>query len=348
MQRKLLALYVTTASVLFLSSPRLFASCGQAFCPIETSSVTEQPLWSGQLSVNLVYEFIDQDRPFIGTSRARVGEMPRAHDEVSTRNQTYKLALDYGLTPRLTLGILVPFLDRLHRHIDNEEQEVVGGSLEDTEIVRVPERWRYLEFGDIQLTTRYQLLHSLTPLRPSLSLIVGAKVPTGRTGVKHDAGETAELTLQPGNGSWDGLIGLSYVQSVSVSTLRHETALAPFFVTTLARFPVGVGKFGYEPGPEVFFNVGFAYPLLRKLDLLGQLNFHYRDRDDIGHAPGVEQEDTGREELFLSPGVRYHLTPHCTLYALVQFAVYRRVNGIQLTSDWNFTSGISYRFNLFS
>ncbi|MBI3328859.1 MAG: transporter, partial [Nitrospinae bacterium] len=275
------------------------------------------------------------------------GEIRREHDEQFTRNQTLKFSLDYGLTSRLTVGVLLPFLDRLHQHLAHEEEEVVG-SPEGTEIVNKTERWRYQEFGDMQVTTRYLLLQPTTPYRPSLSLILGAKLPTGGTGVRNGEGEKAELTLQPGNGSWDGIVGLSYVQNFSVSTLRRETTLAPLFVTALGRFPIGVGKFGYEPGGELFLNIGLAYPLLRKLDLLGQINFHYRDRDAVGHAPGVEQADTSREELFLSPGVRYHLTDNLALYTLIQVAVYRRVNGIQLTSDWNLTSGISYRFNLFS
>jgi len=98
----------------------------------------------------------------------------------------------------------------------------------------------------------------------------------------------------------------------------------------------------------MFLNVGTTYPLWRKLDLLAQVNFHYRDRDDIGHAPGLEQSDSGREELYLSPGLRYHLTDNLALYTLMQFTVYRRVNGIQLTSDWNFTSGVFYRFDMFA
>jgi hypothetical protein len=297
--------------------------------------------------LNLVYEFIDLDDPFIGASSAQVGEIPRDHDEQFTRNQTVKFSLDYGVTSRLTVGVLLPFLDRLHQHRAHEEEEVAG-SPDGTEIVDVTERWRYQEFGDMQVTGRYLLLQPATPLRPALSLILGAKLPTGRTGVSNGEGERAELTLQPGNGSWDGIIGLSYVQNFSVSTLRQETALAPVFATALGRFPVGVGKFGYEPGGELFLNVGLAYPLMRKLDVLGQINFHYRDRDAVGHAPGVEQADTGRETLFHSPGIRYHLTDNLALYTFMQFAVYRRVNGIQLTSDWNLTSGISYRFNLVS
>jgi hypothetical protein len=294
-----------------------------------------------------VYEFIDQDQPYIGTSSARVGEIPRAHDEQFTRNNTLKLSLDYGLTPRLTVGVLLPFLDRLHQHLAHEEEEVIG-SPGGVEIVNKTERWRYQEFGDMQVMGRYLLLPQSTPYSPGLSLLFGAKLPTGRTGVKNGDGEKAELTLQPGNGSWDGIVGLSFIQNFAVSTLRRETTLAPVFMTALGRFPVGVGKFGYEPGGELFLNFGIAYPILRKLDLMAQVNFHYRDRDAVGHAPGVERADSGREEIFLSPGIRYHLTDSLYAYTLIQVAAYRRVNGIQLTSDWNLTSGVSYRFDLFA
>ena len=97
-------------------------------------------------------------------------------------------------------------------------------------------------------TARYLLLQAATPYSPSLSLIFGAKLPTGCTNVTNDAGEKTELTLQPGNGSWDGILGLSIAQNFSAITLRREVALASVFATALLRFPVGVGKFGYEPG----------------------------------------------------------------------------------------------------
>lgn len=357
MRKKMVTIWVVAVSLLAAAPTSLLAACGQAFCPIETSSLVENPLGSGQLYLNFVYEYIDQDRPFIGTSRAQVGELPREHDEISTRNSTYKFTLDYGITPRFTLGVMLPLLDRLHRHVAHdehgedddhgEEHDEHGHALEEAEESGIPARWRYIAFGDMQVSARYLLLPAATPYSPSLSLILGAKLPTGGTGVENDEGEAAELTLQPGNGSWDGILGFSYVQNFSATTLRHEAALAPLFATVLWRFPVGVGKFGYEPGSELFLNIGTAYPLWRKFELLGQINFYYRDRDDVGHAPGVVQEDTGREQLFLSPGVRYHITNSMAVYAFMQFAVYRRVNGIQLTSDWNLTSGVFYRFDLF-
>jgi hypothetical protein len=340
----------TAALSLLLSAPsRTLASCGQAFCPIESaSSLAEEPLSGGQLYLNLLYEYVDQDKPYVGTDRVRVGALPRAHDEQFTHNQSIKLQLDYGLTSRLTLGVLLPFLDRLHQHVAHEEEEVISGGLDDTETVDVTERWRYQEFGDMQVSARYVLLQQTSLSSPILSFIVGAKLPTGRTSVKNDEGEAAELTLQPGNGAWEGIVGLSYSQNFAVHTLRRQTALASFFVTTLGRFPVAVGKFGYKPGGDMLLNVGVSYPLFRKFDFYGQINFHYRDRDTIGHAPGLERSDSGREELFFSPGVRYRLTDSLAFYTIVPVTVYRRVNGIQLTSDWSITSGLYYRFDLFS
>ena len=340
---------VVLSGLLVLPS-QLFASCGQAFCPIETSSLAERPLLTGYLSFNIVHEYIDSDQPRIGTSKARVGEIPRDHDEVFTQNHTTKFSLDYGVTPRLSVGILIPFLQRHHRHIDKVEQEAeeetVGGGLVETEFVDVVERWTYKQLGDIQVTARYRLNQPLSPLEPAFSFIIGAKLPTGKTDVKNDDGEEAELTLQPGNGSWDGIVGFSYLQSFSLKTLRGKTALAPLFMTVLSQFPVSVGKFNFKPGTEIFLNIGFAYPVLRNIEILGQINFHYQDRVAVGHAPGVEQPDTGRETLWLSPGIRYQLTKNIHLYTMMQFPVYQRVNGIQITSDWNLTTGVAFRFNL--
>ncbi|MBI3304090.1 MAG: hypothetical protein HYZ72_18655, partial [Deltaproteobacteria bacterium] len=88
-----LTICVAALSALLGLPHRLRASCGQAFCPIETSTLVERPLHDGQLYLNLVYEFIDQDQPFIGTRRVRVGQIRRDHDEQFTRNNTLKLSL---------------------------------------------------------------------------------------------------------------------------------------------------------------------------------------------------------------------------------------------------------------
>jgi hypothetical protein len=81
MRHSILVFYAAAVGLALTLPSRLFASCGQAFCPIETSSLVENPLGGGQLYLNFIYEYIDQDEPYIGTSSASVGELPRAHDE---------------------------------------------------------------------------------------------------------------------------------------------------------------------------------------------------------------------------------------------------------------------------
>jgi len=47
-----LAIFVAALSMLFGLPPRLLASCGQAFCPIETSTLTENPHRNPKLQAN--------------------------------------------------------------------------------------------------------------------------------------------------------------------------------------------------------------------------------------------------------------------------------------------------------
>ena len=164
MKKKLVVFWAAAVSLMVAAPASLLAACGQAVCPIEISSLVEHPLGSGQVYFNFVYEYIDQDRPFIDSGRAKVGELPREHDEISTRNSSYKFTLDYGLTPRFTLGVMFPLLDRLHRHVEHEEHEPHDEEVEAPEEVRVPARWRFLALGDMQLSARYLLLQAAIPV----------------------------------------------------------------------------------------------------------------------------------------------------------------------------------------
>ena len=74
MHRIYLLLIMGVVSLGLLRSSRLEASCGQAFCPIETSTTTERHPHGGELQLNFTYEFIDLDDPYVGTSSARTGE----------------------------------------------------------------------------------------------------------------------------------------------------------------------------------------------------------------------------------------------------------------------------------
>src|SRR5690242_18864099 len=114
------------------------ASCGSAFCTINTSwdahGAWSDPGWS----LDLRYESIRQDQPRHGTSNVGVGEIPHHHDEVLTQNRNYLGALDYTFNENWGVNLLVPFVDRTHDHIHNHQ----GG--------QIPEHWDFTELGDVR------------------------------------------------------------------------------------------------------------------------------------------------------------------------------------------------------
>lgn len=326
----------------FLVIPdRLLASCGQATCPIDTGLALEQPLYGRELKVDLSYEFIDQDRVRRGRHKVGVGEIPsRFHDEVYTRNQGWKLSVDWGITPRLSLNFSLPYLAREHHHIVNEEH---GHSNHEEEEEREVERWNFSDLGDITTLVRYVILLPDTPDRPALSLGVGMKFPTGATRKHNIDGERAEATLQPGSGSYDTILGLYYQQSLRAKTLSGELAYLPLFASGTFRIN-GRGKEDWRAGDEVQLHLGTSYTLSRKIELVAQVNALFRDRIAPGRALGLDERNSGGEWLYLSPGLRFHVSEGLSAYGYFQLPVYQRVNRIQNTSDYNLLFGFSYRF----
>ena len=312
---------------------RADASCGQAFCPVESAAITERPTGAKELTLDASWEYIDQDQPRVGTHSTGVGHLPSPeHDEVETVNRTYKLIGQYGVTDRFALGLVLPIVHRNHRHIVREEREL--------------ESWDFSGVGDMQAWARYSLIVPRAPSDRSLGIGLGVKLPTGGTGMKNGEGEPAEITLQPGTGSTDVLTHLIFTQPLNLPAPGGRRAWAPVFTSATARFTGTDGRFGYRAGTEVLMNLGMAYPLFQRVHLLGQLNWRYRDRDDAGDAEGVPEANTGGEALFLSPGVRIRVIDELWVYGLVQIPLYQRVNGIQLTANWNLLLGATFRFSV--
>lgn len=352
---------VTSALIASLSSPRpAAASCGQAFCTIEMMPTTEPPApW--QLRLDAQMEYIEQDEPWVRYHSVEVGDVVRPdHQEVETTNLTWKLRADFAVNEHWSFGLALPIVHREHLHLgpvaDDHDDEIpspfkrhsaaTGEEVTIGHATGIPERWDFTDIGDIELTARYSHQGSERLQDWSFSVYAGLKVPSGRTGVRNGDGEEAEITLQPGTGSVDPLVGGFAQYSFLTHDLRDEPSRVPLFASLALHTPGSDGRFGYRPGLEAIVAFGAVYPLTKRLDLLGQLNFRYKDRDHVGSAPGVPAEHTGGETLHASPGLRVWLFEKTALYSYIQAPLLRRVNGIQLVSDWNLLFGISHEINL--
>jgi hypothetical protein len=313
---------VAVAALLSLAGGA-FASCGSATCPMDPQSLN-LPL-PRQFTLDVSFQYIDQDQVRIGRRRGEVGEIPSSHDEVETVNRAVGLLANYAPSDRLVLSAVIPFVSRYHRHLEEESASA--------------ETWHIQDLGDAAVSVRYRL-------GTKFWATGGIELPTGARRPTNDDGEVAEPTLAPGSGSIDLIGGLVYQTQLAVPSLSRgplgSASVMPFFAGATYRRN-GRGTEDYRQGDELLVNAGVNYPLFARLQVLAQVNADFRGRDDVG-STHEDPSHTGRTSVFVSPGVRVGLPGGVAAYWLVQIPVYQRVNGIQLTAGSNLVGGIQARF----
>lgn len=310
------------ASAFAVASTSADASCGSAFCLVNTNW-NVQGVWTEPgARVDLRYEYINQEQPRAGSDRVAVGQIPRDHDEVRTLNRNWIGTFDYTFNSQWGVSATLPLVDRRHEHIPTD-----GGE-------RIPETWNFTEPGDLRVLGRYLFPASANSAYPSsLGVTFGLKLPTGRFTVRNDEGERAERSLQPGTGTTDGLLGAFYRAEL-------PNINSSWFVQALWQRPLN-SRSDYQPGQQFLVDAGFRYAVTPRVGALLQLNTQIKGRD---RGLEAEPEDTGGKFVFLSPGVSVAIGPRVQLFGFFQKPIYQHVNGVQLTANWSATAGISARF----
>jgi hypothetical protein len=299
------------------------ASCGSAFCTINTDWSIQGVYADPGARAELRYEYLNQDQPREGSRSVAVGEIPAHHDEVSTLNEALFATLDYNWASGWGLSAVVPVVRRDHEHIHHHDGEAIT------------EQWGFTELGDIRIAGRYQIpLGKADPTRTqTLGFLLGLKLPTGKTDVTNAEGELAERSLQPGTGTTDPLIGAYYQIQLPAHALS-------FFAQGAYAAPLNSYD-DYRPGGRLTLDLGARYQLNPQLALLLQLNALWRGRDSGNQA---EPDDSGGQYYFISPGASATLSRNVQLFVLAQLPIYQYVNGVQLTADWGVTGGVGVRF----
>src|SRR3546814_3217233 len=85
-----------------------YASCGSAFCSINTNWNVQSAWTEPGTRFDLRYEFIDQDQPRPHGHDVAVGELPRHHDEVETINPTTFATIDNSFARNWGLRVSLP------------------------------------------------------------------------------------------------------------------------------------------------------------------------------------------------------------------------------------------------
>jgi len=299
------------------------ASCGAAFCTVDTSWDANGAWTERGTRLDLRYEALRQDQPRAGRDKVSIGALPRHHDEVSTYNRNLIVGLDHAFASGWGMSASLPVVDRGHEHIHNHH----GG--------RIPQSWSFTGVGDLRLLGRYQL-DARQRREDALDLVgvdFGLKLPTGEFDLRNAQGEPAERSLQPGSGTTDALLGAHFVRRMPIAGLSG-------FAKALVQWPLR-RRDGYEPGARLGIDMGVRKEVAESLGLMLQLNVLARGRD---RGPEAESEDTGGRFVYLSPGASWSPSSDWQLYGFLQLPVYQTVNGVQITADRALVIGASTRF----
>jgi len=315
----LLAAAFAVASLPYYAS----ASCGAAFCLVNTDWSAQGSWVEPGVRLDLRFETVDLDQPRTGTQRIAVGQVPRHHDEVETKNRNWVANIDWSPAAAWGLNVSIPYVDRDHVHIHNHH----GAKLLET--------WGFRELGDVRVQARHELFGSReTPEhQSSVGVMLGLKLPTGKHDVVNADGDAAERTLQPGTGTTDVLLGVYWHGMAPMKDVSWFTRVQGVIAANT--------RDGYKPGRQVAADAGARYAVGRDVGLMLQLNYVVKGRDS---GPEAEPEDSGQRQLFVSPGISWNLGRNAQLYAFAQFPIYQHVNGVQLTADWSALAGVSWRF----
>lgn len=154
------------------------ASCGSSECPLDAhgaDATTRHPdgpgsLSRARLSIDIAYQYIDQDQPRVGSHRATVGELVSREDEVRTINRMTTLTVRGVLSEQWSLTASMPFVDRFHSHIVNE----VGGGSQRQE-------FNYHGMGDLSVLGHWMPWGADHGGPTSLTLQAGIKLPGAAT-----------------------------------------------------------------------------------------------------------------------------------------------------------------------
>jgi hypothetical protein len=299
--------------------PPALASCGSAFCTVNTNWNAQLPLADTGTRVDLRFEYIDQRQPWHGDHEVAVGALPRHHDEVRTLNKNGILTIDHNFDANWGLTATLPLVSRDHEHIHNHADG------------KLPENWEFTQPGDARLLGRYQLQGN----HPAnvYGVMAGAKLPTGDFTVRNGTSDVAERTLQPGTGTTDLLLGAFWNDTLPIPD-------SGWFAQVFGQVPF-YKRAGFRPGYQLQADLGYTYHPLDELALVLQLNTTRKGRDTGAEA---EFDDSGSWTVSLSPGASYALNASTNLYGFVQVPIYRNVNGVQLTASWGALAGITTRF----
>jgi len=194
--------------------------------------------------------------------------------------------------------------------------------------------------GDLNVLGRYTFFsrHSFQQ-STLLAVQVGIKIPTGSTEELDDSNQFLDAHLQPGTGSWNVLLGLSFSY---VKNRFGMTSNVLYSINTTGE----TGSNDYRFGDWLNADIAGKYPLIsgqRNLFVSLGLSGEFRGKEEID---GATIANTGGQVFYISPGLQLMLSRHLIVEASFLYPFYHNLSGDeQLGEDFKTFFGFNYLLN---
>lgn len=231
----------------------------------------------------------------------------------------------YALNSDFTLLAVLPYKKNVTQGVDPDTGTSANGSS--------------TGLGDIDVFGRYTFYNAHTlDSTTSFAGLLGVKFATGRTDAKMDNGtDFLDSHNQPGTGSTDYIIGVSFSHSISSFSVSGNLLDV---IPTKGKFGDTSHQFGnilnydltakYRVYPTVF------EPAASQIFLSLGVNGELTEREKVND---VEVPNSGGNTTFLSPGVQVVVAPHWIFELSYQYAIYHNLYGDGQLGETNRVSG---------
>jgi len=283
-------------------------------------------MWAGGLTTQFIEFDSTSDAKLLALKNNAVDE---AHGDVHSTNTYLQPAVfaAYGVTDDLTLGLRLPYVLRSGIRSPNEDGDAV-------DYLGAPNG-----IGDVSVFGQYRFFHTVDNLNQA-SVTVGLKTPTGATDVKTNQGTTFEAHHQPGSGSWNPSLGLSFTRAMG--SFSFDTNVLYTFVTTGTQQSNLGDVFDYNvalsyafgaPVRSGFFSSSNNAPWTAIVELNGEWQ-------DYQKTAGVIDPNEGGNTVYVSPGIRFSGGKGWNTALSVGAPIVTDLNGFQSEPSYR----ITYRF----
>jgi hypothetical protein len=185
--------------------------------------------------------------------------------------------------------------------------------------------------GDGLLTIQYSPVHYSRTSRTEIALGAGVKIPMGKSDARIIG--IASEDMQPGTGSWDGVI---WVYASRIIPLLKGLEI---FAGVSARFN-GSNTRSYSFGNEVISSIGTRLQTTKNLSFSLFTRYRWADADSRfeGKIP-----NTGGQWVYLVPSITVNIARNWGVKTEGEIPIYRRLNGFrQFTSTYSISVSIFY------